>query len=294
MTNGTIQFIKNTIPKLLPFLILLSSLSAAKIPLETKTYPFIDQPIDVIIPCIDKDLETLDHCIEGIRNNGSHIRNIYIISPRPLTKKALWFDESRYPFSKDDIRKALTRHPTRPVHPRFLGWYYQQLLKFYAMYTIPNISENILLLDADTIFLNQVSFLNEKNGALLTLASEYWPAYFLHGARLVPGLRRLYPDKSGVAHHMLIQKPLLNDLFNIVEKKHNQPFWKAFCHAVPMFKYNSPHASEYEIYFNFALMNTDQVEMRPLKWDNITKVNEIDRYRNEGYHYVSIHSNYRE
>ena len=41
-----------------------------------------------------------------------------------------------------------------------IGWYYQQLLKQYAPFVIPKISSNVLILEPDTIFLKQVTFMN--------------------------------------------------------------------------------------------------------------------------------------
>ena len=60
---------------------------------EKKVFAFSEDPIDVIIPCTDKDLETLDLCIQGIRKNGPNIRRVIIISDQKLTEKAEWFDE---------------------------------------------------------------------------------------------------------------------------------------------------------------------------------------------------------
>ena len=50
-------------------------------------YKFDKDPIDVVIACIDKDLRTLDMCIEGIKKNASNIRRVIVISPEKLTSK---------------------------------------------------------------------------------------------------------------------------------------------------------------------------------------------------------------
>ncbi len=39
---------------------------------EKITYDFSDDPIDIVILAIDKDLLTLDTCIDGIKNYGDH------------------------------------------------------------------------------------------------------------------------------------------------------------------------------------------------------------------------------
>ncbi len=71
--------------------------------LEKRMYAFSSEPIDVVIPCCEKDMETLEECIEGIRTNGKNIRRIIVVSDKPLTKNAEWFDEKDYPFSKEQL-----------------------------------------------------------------------------------------------------------------------------------------------------------------------------------------------
>ena len=73
------------------------------IPLHSTTYSVTNDAIDVVIPCTDKDLDTLDLCIDGIRNNCQQIRRIITISDRRLTEKAEWIDEKQFPFSKENI-----------------------------------------------------------------------------------------------------------------------------------------------------------------------------------------------
>jgi Family of unknown function (DUF6492) len=258
--------------------------------LSKKTYHLSQEKIDVVIPCHKKDMATLDFCIEGIRQNGENIRRIIVISSERLTDKAEWFDEARFPFNKEMIKAELIKKLRAPHTYIYLGWYYQQLLKFYAPFVIPKISSNVLCLDSDTVFLNPVSFLNEKGGALFNPATEYHRPYFQHMAIFIPKLKRLNAKLSGVAHHMLFQRPILEDLFNTVGKTHNIEFWRAFCRCVPADYVTVSGASEYEIYFNYALTRTHQVEIRRLNWENIPSLDLIPEYKEKGYHYVSAHT----
>jgi Family of unknown function (DUF6492) len=170
-----------------------------------------------------------------------------------------------------------------------VGWYYQQLLKLYAPFVIPDLSPNVLVLDSDTFFLNPVKFINTANGGLYNVGKEYVPLYFKHADQLTGGLvKKKYRKYSGVTHHMLFQKPVLEDLFKVVEDVHQIEFWKAFCLCVDSIHYSG--ASEYELYFNFVLSRTDQVEIRQLKWKNVRKIGLINKSRKIGYHYISCHS----
>ena len=101
--------------------------------------------VDVVIPCVEKDLYTLERCIEHVKENLEGVRRVIVVSPQKYTENAEWFNEKNYPFSKDDVNAYLGKVDTTN-YPR-IGWYYQQLLKFYAPFVIPEIAENILILD---------------------------------------------------------------------------------------------------------------------------------------------------
>lgn len=263
-------------------------------------YPLTNDPIDVVIVTHPKDKETLDYCIDGIRENCSQVRRVIVVSKEKLTENAEWFDERRYPFSFEDVYLAIGRGDKKTSekffhhHGRPAGWYLQQLLKLYAPFVIPGISSNVLVIDSDTVFMNPVEFLNGSCGGLFGIS--YDPPkerYLEHAARLLPGYHRIYPEFYSVCHHMLFQKPILKDLFKTVEAYHRTEFWVAFCSCVDL--HNDKGAcSEYEIYYNYALTQTSQVELRELKWINSGKLYKKDSYQKSGYHYVSFHSYWRD
>lgn len=259
-------------------------------------YDFSDEPIDVVIPTTYKDLETLNLCIEGIRNNCSQVRRIIVVSPEPLTDQAEWFDETKYPFSKEEVSFYLNqgdfnRSQEYLADPKSrLGWYYQQLLKFYAPFVIKDISSNVLILDSDTIFLKPVVFTNSQFAGLYTTSVEDNPAYFKHASKLIPGFRQIFQDYSGISHHMLFQRCVLEDLFQVVNSCHQIEFWKAFCLCVDEVDLVFAGASEYEIYFNFLFSRTSQAEIRQLKQRNIRSVQALDYFRSCDFDYVSCHS----
>jgi hypothetical protein len=262
-------------------------------------YDLVDDPIDVVIVTHPKDKATLDTCIDGIRENGSKIRRVIVVSSEKLTDKAEWFDEGRFPFSKEDVALAIVRGDKKKLEGFFLGkhrspgWYFQQLLKLYSPFVIPDISSNVLIIDSDTIFMNPVEFLNDRHGGFFCFSREAAkPAYFRHAARLVPGYKRVYRQVYSVCHHMLFQRPILKDLFQTVEKYHKTEFWTAFCLCVDL-KENKG-ASEFEIYYNYALRHTDQVQLRELKWTNSKDLNLMKKFKRQGYHFVSFHTYLRE
>jgi hypothetical protein len=260
-----------------------------------KRYLLCDDPIDVVIVTHPKDKVTLDECIKGIRENCNKVRRVIVVSSERLTNQAEWFDEKQFPFSLEDVAMTIVRYnkekrETFFSNPRShaLGWYFQQLLKLYAPFVIPDISSNVLILDSDTLFMNRVEFLNDTFGGLLCFNSAQGnPGYFEHAKRLVPGYERIYPEVYSVCHHMLFQKPILEDLFQTVEEYHGTKFWIAFCLCVGT---KNKGASEFEIYFNYALRHTDQAELRPLKWTNSGDLSQKQKFKRKGFHFVSFHS----
>jgi hypothetical protein len=275
---------------------------------EKVHYLFSHDPIDVVIPCHPKDAANLERAIAGVQKYVVGVRRVMVVSSEKITDKAEWINEKIFPFSKESIALEIFRDPkiaTYQVHkPQSrIGWIYQQFLKLYAAFCIPDISSNILIVDSDVVFLNPVDFLcHDKTGfsegaGLYGVGTEYNPPYFEHAARLLPGLKKLYPEYSGIVHHMLFQKPVLIDLFNLIRREHQVEPWVAIARAVPVQNGEASFSclSEYEIYFNFVFARTDQVKIRHLKWDNkvlnwnTVSNNDLNNYKKEGYHYVALH-----
>ncbi len=251
---------------------------------------------DVIIPCHSKDYQTLELCIKGIRDNCIGANRIFVVSNKKITDNAEWVPENKYPFSYRDvyeILKSLTTEFTLGAQKR-VGWYYQQLLKFYAPCVIPDLSESFLIVDADTVFLNPTKFINSKGFALYNTSGEYHIPYFEHAKRFLPSFRKVFEEYSGVCHHMLLQKAVLLDLFNEVETFHQIPFWQAFYSLVDKKDLDGgAGASEYEIYFNFIFSHGYKVKIRKLKWTNINSIKLINYYKSLNYNYVSCHAHSR-
>lgn len=262
---------------------------------EKKVYPLTNDPIDVVIVTHPKDKETLNDCICGIRENCKEVRRVIVVSSEVLTEEAEFFCEDQFPFTIEEIAMAIVRGDKKKRVKFFYGkhrtpgWYFQQCLKLYASLVIPDISPNVLILDSDTCFMNEVKFLNESNGGLFCLSTKRpKPSYFEHARRLVPGYKRMNPQYYSVCHHMLFQRPILEDLFKAVEEHHGKPFWKAFCHCVDT--KDNRGGSEFEIYYSYAHRNTDQVESRMLKWDDKSEFGKKDQLAAKGYHFCSFHT----
>lgn len=257
----------------------------------------VKQPvIDVVIPAHEKDIETLNHCIHGIRKNGVGVRRIIVISKEKYTDQAEWFDESLFPFSYKDISDILSGHD--------VGWHFQQLLKLYSVLVIPDISENVLALDADTVFLRKVKFFSDEGLPLYNLSkdknlenSSFHQITLNHIKKILPDIAEKLPKEleniSGICHHMLFQKHLIEELFARVESYDvsGDSFYKVFLKN----REKSYAVAEYNLYFYFlASLHAQNYKIRILKYKNTSDFN-LWKYRwRLKYHYCSFHSYMRD
>ncbi len=277
--------------RILPLFVMFACFLEAK--LEKTVYDFTLDPIDIIIPCHKKDARTINKVIEGIQQHIGH-RSIIIISSERLSDQADWFDESLFPFTKKDVANEFFDTQEEVLkylkHPNCrIGWIYQQLLKLYAPFVIPDISSNVLVIDADTIFLRSAVFQDEDGAPYFNTGTEYHAPYLAFMDKVIPGLKRVFPKKAGVCHHMLFQRCILEDLFTVIQDIHKEEPWKALLHCMEHPIRSESGMSEYELYFNFTFSRTDQAKIRQLKWKNLA-LRQLETVRNQGYDYVSCHS----
>ncbi len=251
--------------------------------------------IDVVIPAHKKDLDTLIHCIDGIRKNVAAVRRIIVISKEKYTDKAEWFDESLFPFSYQEIASIVGGD---------VGWHLQQLLKLYSPLVVPNISENVLVVDADTVFLRKVEFFSDAGLPLYNLSkdlnlesSDFHQITFKHIVKILPEIGEKLPQEfkniSGICHHMLFQKHVIEELFAKVESQDGtgDPFYKVFLKN----RQRSFGVAEYNLYFYFLVsLHPQDYKIRILRYKNTADFN-LWKYRwRSKYDYCSFHSYMRE
>ena len=272
---------------------------------KKRSFLLKNDPIDVVITARNKGIS--EYCVDSIKKYGHNIRNVYIISPHKETDKAIWIDENMFPFTDLEIATHIFKDKERAQTyitkgRRRIGWYLQQLFKLYSPLIIPNISSNVLLLDSDVLFLQPVHFMNKKNEPLFCPGYQYHDPYFRHGKRLLPGFSRMIKNVSGIAHHMLIQRDVIENLFEMIESLHHKPAWEAICDCIELHPDGELHStgfSEYEIYFNYFFAYSNQGHIRKLTWKNVTKshpvwknkvsLEELEKFKQEEYAFISRH-----
>jgi hypothetical protein len=243
--------------------------------IENKNESFII--FDIVIPVGPNDKDIIIKQIEYTKKNIIGYRNIYLIcyDPNIIIDGCITINENIFPFSLEtvsNIHGELNRN----------GWYLQQLLKLYALITIPGILERCLIIDSDTFFLKPTIFIN-NNKCLYNYGTEYHIQYFEHMLKMDKDLVKIDKTKSGICHHMMFEKIYINELINKIEENHNDKFYNIFLKMVTDF--NESGASEYEIYFNYVFINyTNNVELRQLSWSNSQTLN-----INSNFDYISCH-----
>ena len=226
-------------------------------------------PIDIAIPVAEKDYEKLAISLPAILAHSKNpIRRVYIIArndgyraclPASVAQQTVLIDEAHFPFGKNDIAELLREKGSAHGHA---SWYYQQLLKFYVFTVIPDPAAHILILDADFAFCQPVEFIDPQGRMVLAhgypfkwlLNTRDYPETVEHvhaefAKKFVPGWQAGNPF-SGMQHHMLFEKNIMQDLFDRVEAHHQLPFWRAFIALVEVEKWNA--AAEYVIYYHAA------------------------------------------
>lgn len=216
--------------------------------------------IDAVFIAGERDFPILAYGIPSLRKWSSVNRIIVVAKRDPGFKNMVYefFDESLFPFQLEDVKKFIP-------DPR-ATWYYQQLLKMYAAFVIPNLN-NIAIIDADVVFLKPIKFI-EEGKVLLNVSTEYWQPYFDHMLRLHPSFKRIL-GLSGIAHYTVFNKAVLQALLSLIELRHGDLFWKVFLKLVEPEMYSHSGASEYELYFNYILQFYPVlIEVRPLPYCN--------------------------
>lgn len=214
---------------------------------------------DIVIPLGPKDEDMIDRCVSSIYRHVVGFRYVFIVAKNPRDiSGALVLDETTFPFSYDEVLAKTSE--------KRAGWYLQQLIKLYAPLLITDILENVLTVDADTIFHKRTKFI-ESGKFLYDKTTETHAPYFEHMIRLHPSFTTWKRSTSGITNVMLLNKKILIELMEKVETLHRKNFWEAFLDTIT--EKNGAGASEFEIYFHYIMTNKPElVRLRPLQWSN--------------------------
>jgi len=218
---------------------------------------------DIIICVGPKDEDILNEQINFTKNNIIGYRNIYLVCKNKNIKinGCITIDENSFPFNIETVAK-FHGHNDRN------GWYLQQLLKLYSVNSINGILDNVLSIDCDTFFIKPVSFF-EKSKTLYSFTENLHVPYFTHMYKLNDSFNCNPFYISGIVNYMMFQKNVIDEIISTVENIHKDKFYNVFLKSVDNNDYIHSGASEYEIYFNYVLLNhSDKIVLRYLEYND--------------------------
>ncbi|QWD14762.1 hypothetical protein G6702_01740 [Polynucleobacter paneuropaeus] len=240
-----------------------------------KVFNYSNIKIDVVIPCIEKDINCLKYTIESIRKNILHpIGNIYIISPvsniiESFCKNNLCIyieEDTVLPLKKKEIIYKVDGEDRS-------GWLFQQLLKLGA--DLITKEDHYLVVDADTIFLKSHKFI-EKGNYILRFSDEFHIPYYKTYEKLF--LKKIVSPVSFITHNMLFSKIKLRKMKSTIEKIHSKSWFQAIIQNIDHSENSS--FSEYELYGNF-LANCYSEKIIMQHWNNLSRSSDILNYHND-------------
>lgn len=211
------------------------------------------EEIDVVIPVVEKDLDVLPLCVEGVRRQLTNpLGRIYLVGPpserlsgAAATLGCEFVDETTVlGYGPRDIDGAVT-----PGGVDRRGWVFQQLLKLSGRV---GRSRRFLVIDSDHVLVAPHTFVASDGRSVLYQSKEYHGAYFRSIARLM-GARFAIAPLSFVAHKMVFDRQELARLRQCLEERNQAlgPSWDRIVVAsLDMTEGLSPF-SEYELYGNF-------------------------------------------
>lgn len=226
----------------------------------------ISRQIDVVIPTISKDFETLQLLIESLKFLKHSINTVYIVAPENEailhfcnTHNIIFINEKGVlGFGKDRI------HYTVQGIDRS-GWLFQQLLKLSG----ENFTqmEDYLVIDSDTIFVNDNCFI--EKGKYIYFGSEEWHQPYFDTFFNIFGY--VAPTKLSLTSHMMIfNHGKLREMKQEIETKHAIPWHDAYINTKSTNELSC--ISDYETYANWMLCHyPHQVKVLPFYNKSVSK-----------------------
>jgi len=202
--------------------------------------------IDILIPAIEKDLETLPYVIDSVKKHVKHpIGRILIVAPKRRRmielckiKKCKFVDENTVlPITKKNIHFRSKKWERS-------GWLFQQLLKMSGDTLCT--SDYFLVIDADTVLIRPHVF-TAGNKTVFYCRGWSQPEYFKTYRKLLG--KKPSSRSSFVTHYMLFKRSKLAQLKRTIQSKHQTSWHTAIIRKMDKSKQFA--FSEFETYGNF-------------------------------------------
>ena len=272
--------------------------------------------LDAVMLTTGKDTRAYEKALESALKYLVDVDQFYVITPNadslrdkmmkayPLSNvsgRVHYVDEKVFPFNFSSVAdvmidtvKEIGSYPLedgksqfeRTVYSR-MGWFLQQLLKFYAGKVLH--LQDFVLLDSDVVWFRNTTLIASQgviNGKKVTkyyyASSRQRHQPYLATLPRIAGVPLIGGKifRSGIVHHIVIVEDVMDSLMNDSQVLHGGiPFWQVLLNeSAKEMTCRAPRAgicgsgstlSEYELYFNYARVKAPEtVELRPLFWTN--------------------------
>lgn len=223
--------------------------------------------IDFIIPCHPKDFSSLKLTIDGICKNITCCRRILVISNEdPQIDGTFHINEKKYEkyITLDRVEKLWTERNINLVYRS--KWIYQQFIKLLSTKVINDLTNSFVIVDADTIFLRDISF-DSKKFFYLKNPIEYHKPYLKPIKKLLAVENTI--GFSTISHHAIFNKHKLNKMIREIEKRFNNNLVDIILDIID---YDEASCfSEWDLYSNYMILNYPKLCVhRQLIWDDIS------------------------
>lgn len=203
--------------------------------------------IDIVIPIVEKDLETAIHTINSIRKLVMHkLGKIYLVAPN-IDKIIDFAKEHNCEFV--DENQVLPD----PKLKQYGGWIIQQFIKLNMQDIVEK--EHYLVVDADTFFLRPVVFM-QNNLYLVNVHIDCCKLRKTYTSNILNNKKTYAYDF--VAHHMLFSKKILQQMKQHIENIHNDVWYKVFLKSFVNDQISLRGFSEYELYTTYLTEFTQE------------------------------------
>lgn len=218
----------------------------------------VDTTVDILIPCIAKDIPMLKLCLEGIKENVvNNIDNIYVVTNKEtIESHALCSLESSIfdrisiineldlvGFTKDSLSSY--------VYPDRKGWFYQQIIKMVVAYISDK--KYLLTIDADHILLKPHKFVDNDGKVIFYTSNEFHKPYFVAIKKLFKDKYKKIIEKSFISDKMLFNIEWFKEMAKEIEEINGRYFLEAITYSYVTS--NPCGFSEFETYGTFAYTN---------------------------------------
>lgn len=212
------------------------------------------EPIDVIIPVLQKDLRILPLCIEGVRHCVMNaIKDIYIVAPHDEViisycreNGLVYVDESEvFSFTPKELNLKVRTGREGRERDRS-GWLFQQFIKLSGRI---GACSNYLCIDSDHVLIRPHVFVTDSGQPVFYKSREYHKPYTDNISKLI-GIRQ-FSFLSFVAHKMCFNKDRIEELHKLLESNAGGRTWT----QVVLDSYDRTQVSgfsEFQLYGHFV------------------------------------------